>query len=96
MVRGRDQDVVADLALLRRIVVGLQEDQANPRTPKLLRARIDGALVLVEIVASRHPEATRAGSKWALAMEHIRVLCDALEAQLDADGKPTGRASDDP
>jgi len=81
---GRDEDA-ADLALLRRIIIGLQEDQATPRRPAAAQARIDGARALVDIVAQRHRETVRAGSDWALAIEHVHRLCEALERHVAAE-----------
>ena len=81
---GRDPDA-EDLALLRRIIIGLQEDQASPRRPAAAKARIDGARAMVDIVAQRHREAVCAGSDWALAIEHVHRLCEALERDVAAD-----------
>jgi hypothetical protein len=52
---------------------------------------------MVDIVAQRHREATRAGSDWALAIEHVHRLCEALErhvaAQLGAIERGDGPAT---
>jgi hypothetical protein len=81
MSRREDEE---DLALLRRLVIGLQADQASPRSPVQAHLRIDGARTLVQILVDRHPHAALPGSDWALAIEHVEQLCRAIERDLAA------------
>jgi hypothetical protein len=74
-----------DLALLRRVVVGLQEDLQDPPSPDIARRRVIGARTMAAVVRSRHPDASNAGGDWELAFGHVEDLCREVEAALPVD-----------
>jgi hypothetical protein len=69
-------DRQTDLALLRRVIAGLEEDlQADDLLPHLACRRVADARAMLDVVAARHAEASDEDAEWAWAVDHVHDLC---------------------
>jgi hypothetical protein len=74
---------VEDMALLRRLATGLQDDlHRDGLVPLVVRRRVADARTMLAIVKGRHPEVARAGTRWRIAVDHVEDLCAELERKL--------------
>jgi hypothetical protein len=74
-----------DLALLRRVIAGLEADRHAELSPEHARQRVVGARSMAAIIARRHPEGSVVGSDVYRSLDQLNRLCNEIHRTLGAD-----------
>jgi hypothetical protein len=67
-----------DLALLQRVIAGLEADLQAGVPPDLAQRRVVGARSMAAIIARRHPEGSVIGSEVHRSLDQINRLCNEI------------------
>jgi len=76
----------ADVALLQRVISGLEADLRADLSPDHARQRVVGARTMAAVVAGRHPEGLVTGSEVQRSLDQVHRLCNEIGRMVDHGG----------